>query len=151
MINKNFVSIYDLLMSNKDMLVSDILDDCVVLMHTEVSDKVTRYNEDGNLEIYCWYHKKWEDTTEIDYGSKKSTKTGLNTFCKVGVNCWTKQQRDYKTQSAKVLIDVAEGKLKPEDIQSKLIELGVTRDLVETRDDYFIRIEAEKQEKLLAK
>jgi len=127
------------------MKVSDILDQCEELMQSEMTDKITRIDEYGILWVFCWYHKVWENTEEIEYGSKVSNKsTGLNTFCKVGVNCWTKQQRDFKTESAKVLTDVADGKLKPEDIQEKLLELGIAKDKIESRDEYFIRKENEK-------
>ena len=151
MIGKNFVALHTLLTDNQDSTVADILEACVELMQSELTDKVTRMNENGDLEVYCWYHKVWENTEEIDYGSKKSNKsTGLNTFCKVGVNCWTKQQRDFKTNSANILLDVAEGKLKADEITAKLLELGKIRDAVEPRDVYLLRKETEKAEKLAA-
>ena len=151
MINKNFVALYALLEENQEMKVADLLAQCEELMQVEVTDKTFRTNEAGNLEIFCWYHKVWEDTSEIEYGSKKSNKsTGLNTFCKVGVNCWTKQQRDFKTDSAQILIDVSKGELAPEMIAEKLKDLGVARDMIEPREDYLLRKAAEKQAKLLA-
>ncbi|RLB62545.1 MAG: hypothetical protein DRH08_12295 [Deltaproteobacteria bacterium] len=148
MINKNFVELYALLSANEDKKVADILEACEELMQSAVTDKVTRMTEDGVLEIFCWYHKVWERTDEIEYGSKKSNKTtGLNTFCKVGVNCWTKQQRDFKTESAKMLDMIAAGKVKPEDIAAKLNELGLERDRIESREEYFARKDAEKSAK----
>ena len=148
MINKNFVELFALLSANTDKKVADVLEQCEELMQSAVTDKTFRVTDAGVLEIFCWYHKVWENTEEIEYGSKKSNKsTGLNTFCKVGVNCWTKQQRDYKTDSAKLLTLVASGKLKPEDLTAKLTELGLNRDRIESRDEYFVRKTNEKAAK----
>lgn len=145
MIGKNFSELYAFLSANQDKTVADVMADCEAMMQSELTDKTFRYTDAGVLEVFCWYHKVWENTDEIPYGNKASNKsTGKNTFCKVGVNCWTKQQRDFKTESAKILTDVADGKLKPEEIATKLTQLGLDRDRIESRDEYFIRKDAEK-------
>lgn len=149
-INKNFVELYALLSDNQEMKVIDLLPQIEELMQKSVTDKTFRYNEDGVLEIFCWYHKEWENTQEIEYGKKASNKsTGLNTFCKVGVNQWTKQQRDYKAKSSALLEKIQTGELKPEDLKAEMDRLALERDKIEPRQEYLERKEAEKQEKLL--
>ncbi len=124
---KSFQDVVVFLQANKDKKVSDILEEVLLMTISKKVQDVTRINEDGNLEIYCWYHKEWEDTTLIEYGKKASTDTGLNTFCKQGVNQWTKQQSDSKAAKVTLLEEVAEGKVKPEDINKRLAEIELER------------------------
>ncbi|AFV51080.1 hypothetical protein MS_01 [Vibrio phage VPMS1] len=77
------------------------------------SDKGSTFIKDaeGNvLAVYCYYHKKWELVEHIEYGKKANTATGLNTMCKVGVSCWSKQQRTYNKAKDELLVQMAEGK-----------------------------------------
>lgn len=151
-INKNFVELYAFLVANQDKQIGDIMDEAVEYMQKETVDKTSRIDEDGVLWIFCWYHKVWESTAEIEYGSKASNKsTGLNTFCKVGVNQWTKQQRDYKSKSAALLEDVATGEMSPDQLSERLKELALERDTIVPRDEYLARKEEERLQKLAAK
>lgn len=77
------------------------------------SDKGTTFlkDDEGNvIAVYCYYHKKWELVEHIEYGKKANTATGLNTMCKVGVSCWSKQQRTYNKAKDDLLMQMAEGK-----------------------------------------
>lgn len=51
------------------------------------------------VAVFCYYHKRWELVSSIEYGKKAGTKTGLNTMCKEGTSAWTKANR--KLQKAK--------------------------------------------------
>lgn len=124
---KSFQEVVVFLQANKDKKVSAILEEVLLMTISKKVQDVTRINEAGNLEIYCWYHKEWEDTTLIEYGKKASTDTGLNTFCKQGVNAWTKQQSDSKKSKVELLENVAEGKVKPTDINKRLAEIELER------------------------
>jgi len=45
------------------------------------------------VAVFCYYHKRWELVSHIEYGKKAGTKTGLNTMCKEGTSAWTKANR----------------------------------------------------------
>lgn len=127
---KLFQDVVVFLQANKEKKVSDILEEVLLMTISKKVQDVTRINDDGQLEIYCWYHKEWENTTLIEYGKKASNDTGLNTFCKQGVNKWTKQQSDAKAAKVTLLDDVAEGKVKPEDINKRLAEIELERNKI---------------------
>lgn len=57
--------------------------------------RTTAYFNDKRelVAVFCYYHKKWELVSAIEYGQKAGTKTGLNTMCKEGVSAWTKSNR----------------------------------------------------------
>lgn len=115
-IKKNFVEIYNLLNANQDSKVEDIMDDLLELMVAQQRDKNHRQTEAG-LEVFCYYHKEWELVKNVEYGSKVNTATGLNSMCKVGVNQWTKQQRDCKEAQAGLLEKVMSGEIEVADLQ----------------------------------
>ena len=102
---KSFQEVVAFLQQNSDKKVGDIIEDVLLMTISKKIAETSRTNEKGQLEVYCWYHKEWENTTLIEYGKKASTETGLNTFCKVGVNQWTKQQSDSKKEKAQLLED----------------------------------------------
>jgi hypothetical protein len=129
-VKKQFEELYTLLVDNKNKKVSTVLPQLIELMakKNNASGKAQTFikDEDGNVtHVYCYYHKKWEDVTVAEYGSKKGTATGLNTMCKDGVSNWTKQQRAKKQAEAELITKVVNGELLPEDlksVQDQLIE-----------------------------
>lgn len=127
---KSFQEVVAFLELNKDKKVSDIIEDVLMMTVSKKVAEVTRINKKGQLEVFCWYHKEWENTTLIEYGKKASTDTGLNTFCKVGVNQWTKQQADAKKEQCALLENVAEGEVKPEEINKRLAEIELKRNQI---------------------
>ena len=127
---KSFQEVVAFLQQNKDKKVSSIIDEVLLMTISKKVAETSRTNEDGQLEVFCWYHKEWENTTLIEYGKKASTETGLNTFCKVGVNQWTKQQADSKKAKADLLDEVADGTVKPEEINKRLAEIEMARNEV---------------------
>lgn len=125
---KSFVEIVTLLQNNPNKKVSEILEEVMKLTVSKKTQSVLRFNDKKELtHIFCWYHKEWEDITKIEYGKKASTETGLNTFCKVGVNQWTKQQATSKQAKEDLLMEVAEGKVKTADITKMLAKIEAER------------------------
>ena len=121
---KAYVSIITMMASAKykKMSVKDLLEDAAFLelVQPKVASETVRYDKDGKaVEIFCYYHKKWEVVSKVEYGSKSSTKSGLNTMCKVGTNQWTKQQSVAKKLNGELLDGIADGSIEP----SKLKEL----------------------------
>ena len=123
-VKKQFEELYTLLEENKYKKVSTLMPQLIELMSRKNNNSGSANtfikDDEGNVvAIYCYYHKKWELLTEVEYGSKKNTATGYNTMCKEGVSSWTKQQRVKKQAEAELLTKVASGELKVEDIATE--------------------------------
>jgi hypothetical protein len=127
-IKKPFVEIHKILLENSDKNISEVLPLLEPLMEAQVRDKAHKYDDDGNLWIFCYYHKEWEQVGEIEYGSKKNTATGYNTMCKVGVNQWTKQQREFKKAKAELLDKVMAGEVDAADLNDEIAALEEKKD-----------------------
>lgn len=128
-IKKDFQAIIDFLEANKSKNVKTILDQ--VREMASVKAQVTfKKDEDGKVtEVYCYYHKRWELLSEHEYGLKASNKaTGLNTMCKVGLNQWTKQQREAKKAKDALLARVAAGETL--DLTAELEAIEVARQAI---------------------
>ena len=117
-VKKSYEAIVSFLIKNKDKKVSTILEQ-VTKMCEAKQLTCTSEKRNGKLFIFCYYHKVWEDTTKIEYGSKKNTKTGLNSMCKDGVRRWTATQKAYKAIDAKLLTDVINGDLEADKISEE--------------------------------
>lgn len=120
-IKKAFVPFVELLEANKDKKVKDILEELALLASSKKATKT--YIMDANnkpFAVFCWYHQQWELVSDVEYGKKKGTKTGLSTMCKVGTSHWTKAQALAKKESAQLLTDVASGKLDPSKLVIKM-------------------------------
>lgn len=128
-IKKPFQEIVDLLEANKDKKVSSILDDIIEIAMSKKQDSTVRRDEQGNVtEIFCWYHKEWEPVEW--YGKKASSHSGFNTFCKEGVNSWTKQQRDFKKLKGELLEKLMSGEILQEDLEDHIKQLESDRDKI---------------------
>ena len=125
-IKKGYTELHAVLSANPEMLVSDLMAQLLPIMSQEVREEAHRY-VDGRLEIFCYYHKAWEFADQVVYGSKKNTKTGLNTMCKIGTNNWTTQYRVYKESADTILKLVEAGELSFEDIPKKREEFAAIR------------------------
>ena len=125
-IKKGYSEVYEILIANKDKKVKSILDQLIPIFESKQRDKNHQETEHG-LEVFCYYHKTWELVSQVEFGKKVNTATGLNSMCKVGTNQWTKQQRDFKSNRSALLDLVAEGQLAPEAINEKIEELDVIR------------------------
>jgi len=137
-IKKGYLEVYDILVKNEDKKISSIMNQLIPIMESQQRDKNHFENRYG-LWVFCYYHKEWELTTQVEYGRKVNTATGLNSMCKVGTNQWTKQQREFKRDKANLLEQVAEGNLAIEDINDKIAELEETKyRIVSLTDHHFI-------------
>lgn len=123
-IKKSYKEVIEFLHTKKDSKVSDILIDVIKMCESKKKDSTVRRDKDNNIiEVFCYYHKTWEDIKKCKYGSKASSHSGLNTMCKVGVNRWTKQQSDFKKAKNLLLDKVSTGKILPQDIQKSITVL----------------------------
>ena len=120
-IKKDFEELFNLLEANSTKKVSSIMPQLVELMSRKTNGggmASTFTKKDGVVhEVYCYYHKKWENVSQVEFGPKKGTATGLNTMCKEGVNAWSKQQRDKKKAEGGLLTKVMAGELAIEDLE----------------------------------
>ena len=96
-------------------------------MTSQQRDKNDFIDEEGRLQVFCYYHKTWELVDQVPYGKKVNTHTGLNAMCKVGTNQWTKQQREAKSAGSDLLKLIAVGKLLPEDITAETDKIEAIR------------------------
>jgi hypothetical protein len=128
-IKKPFQEVYSILIANEDKKVSTILSELVEIMTSKQRDK-NHYEDEHGLWIFCYYHKEFELTDQVEYGQKVNTATGLNSMCKVGTNQWTKQQREFKKSKSDLLNQVADGTLAIDDINDKIDELEVIKDTI---------------------
>lgn len=129
---KMFVELVTFLNNNKDKKVVDVWSQIEELTMSKKQEETILYDKDGKVtHIYCYYHKQWEDVTSVDYGKKASSKSGLNTMCKIGTNLWTKQQSNASKAKEEVLTGVQNGSIKPIDIKTRLDEVEATRNSID--------------------
>ena len=117
---------YNILTENEDKKVSEVLEKLIVIMESQQRDKNHQETEHG-LEMFCYYHKQWELVSQVEYGQKVNTATGLNSMCKVGTNQWTKQQRDFREDRANLLLRVRDGEITVDMIDSETDKLDIIR------------------------
>ena len=135
-VKKVFEPLIELLNNNKNAKVKDIMEQVMELALSNKLGSTCRKDQDGNItHVYCYYHKKWEDVTVCEYGSKATSTTGLNTMCKEGLSHWNKQNREYKKGKEQILADVMKGVISPTEIETKMAELEVAKDVIIPRED----------------
>ena len=141
-IKKQYQELHSLLMSALEekpkVQLNTLMPQIIALMEAKKggSDKGTTFlkDDEGNVvAVYCYYHKKWELVEHIAYGKKANTATGLNTMCKEGVSCWSKQQRTYNKAKDELLMQLSQGE--ELDIAEELAKLEVARKEVLTHTD----------------
>ena len=134
-IKKAFVELVELLESNENKKVSTILEQVYLLAESKKQNSTVMYNEDGKvIAIFCWYHKQWEVVSEVEFGAKATSKSGYNTMCKIGTAAWTKSQRDAKNKQTKLLEDVSNGIVEPQDILLVQAEIEAERNVMDITD-----------------
>jgi len=123
-IKKQYTELYDFLEANKGKKISTVMDVIEDMCSTKKANKAFKTDDAGNVtEVYCYYHKVWESLEDHEYGTKKHSASGVNSMCKVGVNQWTKQQRDAKKAKEQLLLDVAAGTIDPTELIRKMDEI----------------------------
>ena len=137
-VKKVFVELFNLMNDNKNKKVSTILAEATALMSksTNAVAETTRYDEEGNLtHVYCYYHKEWECIKECEYGTKKNTKSGLNTMCKLGVSNWTKQQRAKKKAESELLTKLVAKEITADELPTLQAEILAASKVIVTREE----------------
>ena len=136
-VKKQFAEIVAILEANPNKKVSSIMDEVLALVSKKSNGgsngSTVHKDADGNVvAVFCYYHKRWELVSGIEYGAKAGTTSGLNTMCKEGVSKWTKAQRDSKKAHSALLDSVANGEVAGDDIRSKMEEIAVeTKAIIE--------------------
>ena len=122
---------HDLLL-NPLIQLSDLMPAIEKLVIAKSAQVACRKDDDGYVtHVFCYYHKEWEDVTEVEYGAKLSNKTtGLNTMCKEGVSNWTKQQSVAKKAKVQLLDDVANELFDPKELLNALAEIEDDRNRI---------------------
>lgn len=130
-VKKAFVELIALLEANENKKVSTLMPQILELASGKSTAKTFYKDDNGNvIAVYCYYHKVWELVSEVEYGAKASTSTGLNTMCKDGVSAWTKQQRQAKVAKEALLEQVASGEVEASELTVKLQEIEEQRQVV---------------------
>lgn len=134
-IKKAYTELVAFLEANENKKVSSIISDIYEMCESKTQSNASMKDKDGNIiAIFCYYHKQWELVSEVEYGKKANSSTGFNTMCKLGTSLWTKQQRTFKNDSAKLLTDVANGTIEPSDIVNLQADLEGVRKSIDTTD-----------------
>lgn len=121
-IKKIYQEVHAILSANENKKVKDILHLLEPIMEAQQRDK-NHFEDQHGLWIFCYYHKEWELTSQVEYGKKANTATGLNSMCKVGTNQWTKQQREFKKFKSELLDKVASGEISADQIEGEIEKL----------------------------
>lgn len=130
-IKKDYVELVNFLETNKNKKVETILD-LVREMCSQKVETTFKKDENGNVtHVFCYYHKVWEDVSQVEYGKKASNKaTGLNTMCKVGLNQWSKQQRVAQKEKNELLEKMAKGEVTQEEFTQELDAIELRRNTI---------------------
>ena len=132
-IKKQYEEIISFLESNSNKKVSTVLEELKQMCSTK-SDRASdtlMYDEDGNLvAIFCYYHKKWELVSEIEYGIKKSTKSGFNTMCKEGVSHWNKQLNTLRKTKDLYTQQLLDDEITQDEFKELVTKLDQDRELI---------------------
>lgn len=138
-IKKDFVAIVELLEANANKKVSTIMDQILELATRKSgggANGSTVYKVgDEVVAIYCYYHKKWEVVSNVEYGKKANTSSGLNTMCKEGVSQWTKQQRTAKKAESELLNKLASGEIDASNLTELRAEIDANKQAIVARED----------------
>jgi len=140
-IKKVFNELNTLLSANKDKLVSELMPQLIELMSSKTasgSNGPTSYKDENGkvIAVFCYYHKKWELVADHEYGAKAGTTTGLNSMCKLGVNQWTKQQREFKKAQTELLTKLSTGELPIDQLSVVQEEIAATKDSIVYAESY---------------
>ena len=130
-IKKDYVELVNFLETNKNKKVETILE-MVREMCSQKVETTFKKDDEGNVtHVFCYYHKVWEDVSQVEYGKKASNKaTGLNTMCKVGLNQWSKQQRVAQKEKNELLEKMAKGEVTQEEFTQELDAIELRRNTI---------------------
>ena len=139
-IKKVFNEIMTLLNESADLQVADILEEATAICSAKVGggrDGTSFVLSDSGevVEIFCYYHKKWEPLELVEYSKKAGTASGYASMCKEGVHQWTKQQNVAKKETSMILDNLQAGLISAEDIDSIRADIEASRKVIVPRSD----------------
>ena len=141
-IKKVFQPIIELLQSNLQATVSDLMGQIEAIAMAKPGggggdgSPKSVLNPDGTPHaIFCYYHRKWELVSEVEFGAKLSSATKLNSMCKEGAARWSAQNTKSKTDTADLLPSISSGDLAIADIPSAQAKIETTRTFISPRED----------------
>lgn len=127
-IKKVYVELVEFLEANQGKKVATVMPQLLAMVETKNQGSTVMRDEQNNvIAIFCYYHKQWELVSEVEYGNKASSATGLNTMCKAGVSKWTKQNRKAKEKERELLQLLADEHIKPHDIKDMQADIEADR------------------------
>lgn len=130
-IKKQYEDIVTFLQENPNKKVSSILEQVKAMCESKTKGRTFAKDENGEVvAIFCYYHKQWEMLADVEYGSKKSSSTGLNTMCKKGVRGWTRTQKLMRDLDISLLSKVVAG-----EIEASEVSTFKTNKIAETKEN----------------
>ena len=146
-IKKAFAEIHSFLVENQSKKVSTLLDQLTEMMSSKVTNSICHLKDtDGDIcAVFCYYHKRWEPVASHIYGTKSNTASGLNSMCKVGVNSWSKQQREFKNGETNLLTLIGAGELSVSDLPTKRLELEANKNAIVYPEGYELAFETKEE------
>lgn len=116
-VKKHYQELVDFLQANELKQVKTILD-TVYSMTEKKRESIARYNDAGEVvEIFCYYHKQWENLSSIEYGIKKGSSTGYNTQCRLGQRAYAKIHRASAEVDKEAIALLISGELRQEELK----------------------------------
>ena len=142
-IKKAFQPIIDFLENNLEATVTTIIGAVRDLAKSNVgggggvraAPSVLRDEHSTVIAILCSYHKRWELVSEVEYGVKISSGTGLNVMCKEGGARQSKQATEARNATANIVADIQAGKLAVADIPTTQVAIEAARTVIIPRED----------------
>lgn len=152
-IKKAFQPIVDILETNKNSKVSDILNQVISLASAKTasgagSSTLIRDKKGTVVAILDYYFKRYMPLVgpkAVEFGKKEKTASGYNTMCKEGVAAWTKQQREAKNAMGELFTKVKSGIIKPADIAAEEAKIEAARKVIAKTDLGFATLEEVKK------
>jgi uncharacterized protein (DUF2267 family) len=132
-----FTIINAALAANPKVKLSDVvaeLEEAAKARVGEGGSRSTTFHRDEEtgqvVGIFDYYFKKWFSPKLVDVGTKAGTPSGYNSMSKVGLNQWTKQQREYKLAKDDLLTKVANGEIDQSQIAQHLEAIEAAKNTV---------------------
>ena len=127
-IKSEFQALVSFLQENQTKKVATILP--TILEMAQKRKQETNFYKDASgqtIAMRCYYFKVWFKLSEVEWSTKANTASGYNQMCKAGLSAWTKQQRNADKARANLLSEVTTGKLMPQDIPARELEIESAR------------------------
>lgn len=135
-VKKAFQPIVELMQANPDVKVKTLLPEVLALVSAKKGGgggKANTFHRDADGAVVaarCYYFNKWFLTSEVEFGAKASSASGLNSMCKLGLSQWTKQQNTAKKAKEQLLTDVASGVVPHSELTERLQQIELERDAI---------------------